>query len=113
MTGEQIEKGLKLAVSDLSDCAKEQIFDYINRLKDEIVGLTGKAEALEADRDNLLRTFEEVEERVRKATAKEICEKINKWRAKLKDEKELYAFYMGLGVVLDEISDKYGVEVEE
>lgn len=35
MTDEQIEKALKFAVSDLSDCAKEQIFAYINRLKDE------------------------------------------------------------------------------
>ncbi len=147
MTDEEIEKVLA-SCGDLStfvcdECPlygdplcfstiRVKALEYINRLKAEIAGLTGKADALESDRDNLLRTLGEANEelvflkaeierirhnweiskavqrtRNRKETAKEILQDII---AKSSDDFGSREIATSDLII---IFKKYGVEVDE
>ncbi len=117
MTDEEIEKALReaddLAIDGDVDCC--DVLDYINRLKDEIAGLTGALEAAQTDRDNLLRTLDEANERaeeIRKEAAKEILREILGWG----EYEPLYdndgSGYVRIKHIKSEVA-KYGVEVDE
>lgn len=121
MTDEEIEKALNCCKKeswdyccnchyiDVPDCGNALIqdsIDYIERLKDEIAGLTGALEAKQTDCENLTRTLEECNEElkaVREETAKEI---LQVWyrENQAKDEEQDFVL---------ELAEEYGVEVEE
>ena len=71
MTDEEIEFALKRYANswcaDVRNMNWGAVLDRINRLKDEIAGLTGKCEALEKDNENLMRTLEECKKNIREA----------------------------------------------
>lgn len=84
MTNEEIEKACELCAqkgdtckgcpyeSDDIPCLQQLPADclvYINRLKDEIAGLTGAVEALKTDNTNLTRTLEECNEELQTANS--------------------------------------------
>ncbi len=114
---EALRQADDLAISVEVDCY--DVLNYIDCLKEEIAGLTGKADALKTDKANLERTLEEANERVkevRKETAKEILQKLMIAFDNNED------FTRGvLGWSTDEgkllikliIKKEYGVEVEE
>ncbi len=127
MTDEEIEKAMNCCRRSLcNECPLQnngfcqnrlsnEKYHYINRLKAEIAGLTGALEALESDRDNLLRTLEEANERaeeIRKGTAKAVLREILGWGEyePLYDRDE--SGYVRIKHIKSEIA-KYGVEVDE
>ncbi len=133
MNDEEIEKALKeaddIAINEDVDCC--DVLDYINRLKDEIAGLTGKADALESDRDNLLRTLGEANEKLVFLEAEikrvrhnwEISKAVQRTKVSKKTARTVaqeFCFkieqcgldYGAVMKTLETLAEKYGVEVK-
>lgn len=100
MTDEQIEKALKLAIGGLSDCAQEQIFAYITRLKNEIVALRKVNKQMSDENAVLARNADILASKIRQETAKEV----------------FTLFNIGLKrigpLLMEEIANRCGIEVK-
>lgn len=138
MTDEQIEKALKIAIGDLSNCAQQQIIDYINRLKANLESslqsftkmetlykvkckeLKIAEERLQANLEDAYKhNTEECDACMKKLAVKRefelegIKEQIRKEVAK-EIFFDLYGYSDSADHLIDtELREKYGVEVEE
>ncbi len=127
MTDEEIEKRLEERAYNkkradngdgywiaFKDSLSYNALDYIKRLKAEIAGLTGKAEALETDKANLERTLEEANEELkeaRKETAKDILQSLFDCMDCITDEDGNCGMFVFSENILS-LAKKYGVEVK-
>lgn len=118
MTNEEIERALKLAISDLSDCAQDQIIDYINRLKAENANLQKwkrRQQICNESNTERIMALEDEKEQIRKETAKEILHPLyEKADIGTHDENNDFAYVcLQFRSRILAIAKRYGVEVKE